>query len=306
MIPSALMMVRPAHFGYNPENVDNTFSQNQQIPSDVLALAQREFDAVAVTLEQLGLRLVLLDDTSHSPDAVFPNNWVSMHPDGTVMFYPMKAPSRRSELRRDLPELLADEGFHVERLIDWSALAEAGHYLEGTGSLVLDHAHKKAYAALSERTHLHLLRRWCGLSGYTAVSFSPLALPGRDGREYPIYHTNVLMTIGAGFALWCPEALLSDDECEEISAGFEADGLENIHLSLDQVRAFAGNMLQVNTPTGPCLLMSQTARDSLSSQQLARLKRRTALQACAIPTIERIGGGGLRCMLAEILLGSEP
>ncbi len=305
MNTTALMMVRPAHFGYNPENADNTFSQSQA-PADVLALAQREFDGVVSTLQQLGLKLVVLDDLSQSPDAVFPNNWVSLHPDGTIMFYPMKSPLRRSELRRDLPELLADEGYWSENLIDWSALAEAGHYLEGTGSLVLDHVHKKAYAALSERTHLHLLRRWCGKFGYTPVSFSPLALPGHDGREHPIYHTNVLITIGKGFALWSPEAVLSDDECEEIQASLDQDQLESIHLSLDQVRAFAGNMLQVQTPSGLCLLMSQTAREALQPQQVARLKRYTALQACAIPTIERIGGGSLRCMLTEIFLGTEP
>lgn len=295
-LASALLMVRPARFGYNSQITDNSFSRADR-PYDPAA-AVAEFEGVVTALTGLGLKLLVLDDRSASPDAVFPNNWFSLQPDGTLFLYPMTAPSRRTEVRPDIPERLKAFGCKVGQVIDWSGKADQNLFLEGTGSLVLDHVHKVAYAALSERTDPALVRQWCALTGYTPVCFEPVALPGPDGKAHRIYHTNVLMAIGEGFAVLCPEAISSGGEA--VLERLRSDDLEIIELSLAQLMAFAGNMLQVMSAQGPCLLMSESARLSLSADQLARLRRHTRLAAMPIPTLEAIGGGSLRCMLAEI------
>lgn len=294
---SRLLLVRPRHFGYNPENADNTFCQPGRSLDAGLALA--EFEGVVTALNALGLPLLVLDDQSQSPDAVFPNNWFSLQ-DGQLFLYPLKAPSRRTEVRHDLPELLRQAGCELRDVIDWSALAEQGLYLEGTGSLVLDHAHRRAYAAISERTDASLVQRWADLTGYQTLCFAPQTFAGPDGVPHPIYHTNVLMAMGEGFALFCPAAVADPVAADEVMARLTADGHELVLLSLAQMQAFAGNMLQVRTPEGPCLLMSETARLSLTTAQLTLLRRHTRLAAMPIPTLEAIGGGSLRCMLGEI------
>ena len=297
-LSTSLLLVRPHHFSYNFENADNTFSQPDEVLDPEEAL--QEFDAVVTVLQELGLRLVILEDESLSPDAVFPNNWFTLLPDGSLILYPLKSPARRREVRQDLPGRLRRAGCRVVAVIDWSDLASDGIYLEGTGSLVLDHVHGKAYTALSERTDVGLVRRWADLTGYKPICFEPVSLAGADGKKHPIYHTNVMMTIGQGFALVCPDAIADTKQREGVLAQLSSDGLEIIELSLDQIMAFAGNMLQVRTPTGPCLLMSEGARAVLRPKQLASLARHTALRAIAIPTIERVGGGSIRCMLGEI------
>lgn len=291
---SALLLVRPARFGYNPENADNVFGR----PGEAQG-ARQEFEAVLAGLRALGMRLLVLDDTSASPDAIFPNNWFSTHPDGTLFLYPMKAPSRRTEVRSDLRERLAEAGFETRRIIDLTPLTDEHLFLEGTGSLVLDPLHQRAYAALSERCHPEALQRWASLSGYTPVPYTPIALKGPDGSSHPIYHTNVLQTIGPDYALWCPEAIKDEAERAQVQSLLSQDR-RLIELSLAQVMAFAGNMLAVTTPSGPCLLMSQSARESLSQAQVEALSPLTRLASFPIPTIERIGGGSLRCMLGEI------
>lgn len=293
---SRLVMVRPAAFGYNPENADNTFAQG--LSGNFQAMALQEFERLLFQLQQMGLKVLVLEDSSQSPDAVFPNNWCSLHPDGRLIFYPMKALSRRREVQPGLVELLKEEGFAVGRVLDWTGWAEEGLFLEGTGSLVLDPVHHKAYATLSERTAFEAVERFAQAMGYEAVCFHSL-LPSADGMATPAYHTNVLMTVGQGFVLWCPEALPLQADRERLAAHFAADGLQAIALSLAQVQAFAGNMLQVTTAVGPCLLMSHTAYSSLLPEQLKQLKALTPIQAFAIPTIEQIGGGSLRCMLLE-------
>ncbi|PKL76467.1 MAG: amidinotransferase [Candidatus Melainabacteria bacterium HGW-Melainabacteria-1] len=297
---TSLLMVRPAGFGYNAENADNTFSQtDQRDPQTLQNLALDEFEALINGLDALGLDLLILEDLSDSPDAVFPNNWFSHHPDGSLVLYPLKSPLRRGELRPELPELLEMAGYPVTRVLDFSALAEQGHFLEGTGSLVLDHGRQRAYVALSERSDPAVLKRWAQETGYTPFSFTPINLPGTDGQSHPVYHSNVLLALGAGFALWCPQALPDLAEREQLAQALSQDR-ELIALSLPQVQAFAGNMLQVQTPQGPCLLMSQCARLALLPDQLDRIEHYTALADFAIPTIEAIGGGSLRCMLAEL------
>ncbi|MBT9545646.1 MAG: amidinotransferase [Candidatus Sericytochromatia bacterium] len=300
MFASALLLVRPRHFGYNPENADNTFA----MPGDdaVLEQALAEFDAVVEGLKALGLAITVLRDSSRSPDAIFPNNWFSTHRDGRLVYYPMKAPSRRREVCRDFAEYLRQSDFVVRQTLDWSGLAEAGLFLEGTGSLVLDHGRRVAYAALSERTDASLVARWAEILGYTTFCFEPCLLPGADGRLYPVYHTNVLLAQGQNFMLWAPEGFARSEAAQELRQRLADSEQFSLELSLEQVRAFAGNVLQVETPRGPCLLMSQTAKEALLPSQIAQLERFTTLKAFAIPTIERVGGGSLRCMLAELFL----
>lgn len=300
MFASALLMVRPQLFGYNPENADNTFALPGEDSVHQAALA--EFDTVADGLKALGLQVCILRDSSGSPDAIFPNNWFSTHPDGRLVYYPMKAPSRRREVRLDLPERLRQWGFAVKQVLDWSGLAEAGLFLEGTGSLVLDHAQRVAYAALSERTDASLLLRWAEILGYTAFGFEPCRLPGPDGQLHPVYHTNVLMAQGQGFGVWAPEGFAQADVAQQLRQKWADSDQFSVELGLSQVQSFAGNLLQVQTPSGPCLLMSQTAKEALLPSQIAQLERFTTLKAFAIPTIERVGGGSLRCMLAELFL----
>lgn len=300
MFASALLLVRPRHFGYNPENADNTFARPGE--EAVLQQALDEFDAVAEGLKALGLEVCVLRDRSESPDAIFPNNWFSTHADGRLVYYPMKAPSRRREVRRDLAEYLRQSDFEVKQTLDWSGLAEAGLFLEGTGSLVLDHGRRVAYAALSERTDSSLVARWAEILGYTAFCFEPCRLPGLDGKSYPVYHTNVLMAQGQNFLIWAPAGFAEPEVAQQLRQRLADSGQLSLEINLDQVRAFAGNVLQVQTPPGPCLLLSQTAKDALLPAQIAQLAALTDLKAFAIPTIERVGGGSLRCMLAELFL----
>jgi len=298
---SSLLMLRPAHFGYNWENTDNTFGQPEPDGMCAQQQALAEFDEVVNHLEALGLSVYLLADHSASPDAIFPNNWLSLHSDGSVILYPMKAPSRRSEVRWDISQELVAWGFEVTRLVNWTHWAEQGQYLEGTGSLVLDPSCQRVYAALSERTDPGRVQAFADLMGLEAFCFQPLQLPDAQGQKHAIYHTNVLLMMGVGFAVWCSEAVPDAREAQLLKSYLQAGGTRQlVDLSLSQVRAFAGNMLQVHGPQGPLLLMSDSARQALTAAQTDLLKQHTGLVVFSIPTIERIGGGSLRCMLAEI------
>lgn len=292
---SRLILLRPAAFGFNPENRDNHFAQ--QLAGDFQERALKEFERVLLQLRELGLDVLVLDDQSHSPDAVFLNNWCSLHADGQMVLYPMKSPLRRGELQRDLPQQLARAGFDVKGLVDWSDWVEQGQFLEGTGSLVLDPLHHKVYAALSERTDIAGVQHFARHFDYEAICFQTL-LPAQN-EALPAYHTNVVLAMGLGFVFWCPGALPLAAERDCLKRHFEMDDLERIELTLAQIAAFAGNVLQVQTPSGPCLLMSETACQSLEPEQIQQIEAYTAIQALAIPTIEQIGGGSLRCMLLE-------
>lgn len=311
---SSLIMVRPAQFGFNAENTDNAFAQSpadlaqssgqdasqDAVPHRVHTMALQEFHSVCVQLEQLGLELQVFDDLSQSPDAVFPNNWCSLHAEGQLFLYPMKSPLRRSEVRPDFAQELKARGFNIGKIYDWSGRAEKKQFLEGTGSLVLDSLHRVAYMARSERSQIELAKLFCAEMGYELLAFHSLLPPTLASRSaQPAYHTNVLMGIGLGFVLWCPEAMPLLEDRERLQARFARHKQTAIALNLAQIQAFAGNMLQVQPPQGPCLLMSQSAYLSLSAAQIEQLKTFTQLHAFAIPTIEKVGGGSLRCMLLE-------
>jgi len=300
----AVFMVRPASFGANPETAASNRFQSVDTtrdPAHAAARGRDEFDRVAAALAAAGVGVHVFEDLAvpACPDAVFPNNWVSLHADGTVVLYPMLAPNRRGERRLDLlAELERRGGYRVERLLDLTWHELEGRYLEGTGSVVFDHVERTAYACLSPRTDRRVLDELCAELGYEAV---PITGTDRDG--VPVYHTNVMLAIGSGFALVCAEAV-APAERGELLERLGAGGRRVITIDHGQMACFAGNVLELRDARGMRVLAaSQRAFDSLAPAA------RTALQAAVdrvvvvpVPTIETLGGGSVRCMLAEVFL----
>ncbi|MBT8443388.1 MAG: amidinotransferase, partial [Gammaproteobacteria bacterium] len=263
--------------------------------------AAAEFAGLRDALEAAGIEVFPFADTEepHTPDAIFPNNWVSFHADGTVVLYPMEAPNRRTERRPDIIDALSDEhGFQVRDIVDLSAHEEDGQYLEGTGSLVLDRANRIAYACLSTRTHLDALGDFAQRMDYDVVAFDAV---DRDGA--PIYHTNVLMNVGEKLAVICAEAIPREEQRDAVLTSLRESGHEVLLISFDQMDAFAGNMLELKNASGERVIaMSQQARDSLDDEQLATLAANASIISAPIDSIESSAGGSVRCMLAEIHL----
>jgi hypothetical protein len=291
-----VLMVRPANFGFHAEAADsNVFAH---AGADVGA-AMREFEAVVEALENAGVEVLILDDTPDppKPDAVFPNNWVSFHADGTMVLYPMATQARRLERDPDrLKARLAAAGFEVRRVIDLSFHEKHGHFLEGTGSLVLDRPERRAYANLSPRTDAAVIADFDDRLDYSTLLFDA---HDRSGRA--IYHTNVAMSFGAKFAVLCTEAIAP--EYREILIGeIETGGRTLIEVEYDQMRSFACNLIELKGRSGPVIALSSAARRSYRPEQLRVLERFGELVEANIPTIETVGGGSLRCMVADVHL----
>ena len=302
-------MVRPASFGYNPETAaTNRFQRRPaETAGENAAIARSEFGGVAGALIGEGVRVCVVEDTAEpsKPDAVFPNNWVSFHEDGTVVLYPMQAQSRRRERRREIIEEAADRlGYKVSRVLDLTSYEVHGRYLEGTGSLVLDHVERTAYACISPRTHPDVVKEWARELGYEPIIFA-----AADRAGVPLYHTNVLMCIGEKAAIVGTEAILTADRGRVIER-LRATGRELIEIGYAEIERFAGNMLELGTWDEALgdyrlLVMSETAKRALSAESLTRLSACTdEVLAVPVPTIERLGGGSVRCMLAEVFLPS--
>lgn len=297
------MMIRPARFQSNPLTAESNRFQgrNSGSPEQQQAAAEQEFAGLVIALRDAGVNVVVFDDTPepHTPDSVFPNNWISFHADGRVVLYPLEAPNRRTERRTDLIDRLRDEhDFQVSDVVDLSHHEDQGHFLEGTGSMVLDRANRVAYACLSSRTQLDALGDFGQRLDYDIVAFDAV---DRDGIA--IYHTNVLMSIGERLAVICAEAIPRDDQREAVVDRLRETGHELLLLSFDQMDAFAGNMLELRTDKGERVVaMSQQALDSLDPGQLQQLRENGGVVAAAIDAIEGSSGGSVRCMLAEIHL----
>lgn len=298
-----VVMIRPANFGCNPQTLASNRFQSSVSgfgDDDVRARARAEFDALSGALTKAGVNVHVFEDLPEppKPDAVFPNNWFSTHEDGTVVLYPMLAPNRRLERRLDIIEVLhARFGFHVSASVDLTHRERESKYLEGTGSLVLDRMHRTAYACLSPRTDLDVLGEFAQRLDYEIAAFEAF-----DANDQPIYHTNVLMCVGTEFATLCAAAI-EPRRREAIAAMLEATGHEIVDLTLEQMHAFAGNMLELRTRHGGTVIaMSERARQSLTAAQRARLEAFGAILSVPIPTIEQLGGGSVRCMIAEIFL----
>jgi hypothetical protein len=302
-LASTVLMIRPVAFESNLLTAaSNRFQGRSTATADEQqAAAAREFDGLVAALRDAGVEVVVVDDMAepHTPDAIFPNNWISTHADGRVVLYPMEAENRRTERRADIVERLHSEhGRHVSEVIDLSGHEDAGHFLEGTGSMVLDRGNRIAYACLSTRTHLDPLGDFAQRLDYDVVAFEAV---DRDGA--PIYHTNVLMSIGDGIAVICDEAIVRDDQREAVVSRLEETGHEVVSLNYAQLEAFAGNMLELVSTSGERVLaMSRQAYDALNEEQRATLARGRRIVSVPIDNIESAAGGSVRCMLAEIHL----
>lgn len=305
-LASAVLMIRPVQFESNPLTAaSNRFQgKTDSAPAEQQAAAVREFDALVDSLRDAGVEVIVIDDMDepHTPDSIFPNNWISMHADGRVVLYPMEAENRRAERRMDIVDHLGDAlGRQITELVDLSSHEDTGHYLEGTGSMVLDRANRVAYACVSTRTHLDPLGDFAQRMGYDVVAFEAV-----DSGGVPIYHTNVLMNVGEKVAVICGEAIPREDQREAVLERLRETGHEVVLLSYAQLDAFAGNMLELRNKDGARVLaMSQQAYDSLDEQQRAILAANSRIISVAINNIESSAGGSVRCMLAEIHLPIE-
>ncbi|HEX7374582.1 MAG TPA: arginine deiminase-related protein [Steroidobacteraceae bacterium] len=299
----AVLMVRPRSFGWNPETqASNSYQRpSAEAAASTSARARDEFAALEQALRDAGVAVHAFDDRPQPacPDAVFPNNWLSCHGDGTVVLYPMLAPSRRRERRMDLLQVLATQGgFAVRRLVDLTHHELAGHFLEGTGSLVLDHAARVAHACLSPRTHLAPLEDFCMQLGYQPCVFTAL-----DAAGSAVYHTNVVLSIGPSIAVVAVDNIVAADR-ERVLERLARPGRELVSVDRAQTAAFAANVLELRAVDGARVLaMSASAEAALTAAAGERWRRTVdRVVNVPIPTIEALGGGSVRCMLAEVFL----
>ncbi len=297
-------MVRPASFGFNPDTKDTNSFQSKDSgfnETEIQTKALAEFDTFVKTLRRNHVEVMVIEDTNTptKPDAIFPNNWISMSHTGEITLFPMAAPNRRLERRADIVNKLT-EHFEVYHTTDLSSHENERRYLEGTGSIVFDHRSRVAYACISERTHPALFETFCESINYTPLPFTAL-----NQDNIPIYHTNVMMCIGTNMAVICRESIKDEKERQQVFCKLHSTGHEIFDISLEQMSQFAGNMLEVTNTRGEKLLvMSTQAFKSLKKEQVSTLERYVRIVHSPIYTIEKIGGGSARCMMAEIFLKS--
>lgn len=286
----SVLMVSPEGFGPDPETAhDNAFQRPADPDSDSIeAAALAEFFGVQTALQAAGIRIQTFPGQVGLPDGVFPNNWFTAHEDGSLVLYPMRATSRRGERRSDIVRWLSERYPQVLDLTGWE---ERERYLEGTGSLVLDHENRIAYAARSGRTDEQLVRNWCGDFEYEPVLFDTMGPGGK-----PVYHTNVLLAVGTSFAILCSEVILNPGP---VVSALLSTGKDVIEITRSQMESYCGNVLELQG-RNPIAVMSKTAEAAFQSFQLDAIRSQAEVVSTEIPTIERYGGGGIRCMLAEL------
>jgi hypothetical protein len=298
--PASILMIRPAAFGFNQQTADsNTFQQNPQVNADIQKQAELEFDRMVDTLTAHDVNVTVFNDSTDQPkpDAVFPNNWISFHPDGSVILYPMMAENRRLERRADIIDKLKSH-YQISKVIDLTPHEKQGSYLEGTGSLVINYSHKVIYACRSPRTSEALVKTVADLLGYRAVIFDAF-----DRNGVPVYHTNVMMSIGSRFVALCLDSITSEADQDVLLQSFSETGHRVIAISFEQMAAFAGNILEVRTHRGDhVVIISETAFRSLLPGQINAIQQHAELLPINISTIEKCGGGSARCMIAGIHL----
>lgn len=318
---SSILMIRPSNFFFNKQTAStNAFQKsNTDLSSnEIQQRASAEFGNFVLQLRNAKINVIVFDDTLiyPTPDSIFPNNWVSFHEDGKVVLYPMFAENRRMERRQDIIHALEiNHNFKISEIIDLSYFEREKKYLEGTGSMVLDRKDKIAYACISSRTDEHVLKVFCEKLGYQPITFHTFHenknLPHLDGdlvsNNLPVYHTNVVMTLGKEFVIICSKCITPNPasrekgEKEKVISSLKNSGKEIIEISIEQMNHFAGNMLQIKNRDGKNLLvLSAQAKSSLTANQLEKIKNHTEIIVVDIPVIEQIGGGSVRCMMAEI------
>jgi len=303
---SNILMIRPVAFAMNAETAKDNHYQNQEAGitgNQAQEAALKEFDGFVEKLRDAGVNVMVVEDTPEppTPDSIFPNNWVSFHENGMVVLYPMAAENRRTERRNDILERIKDEGLRINETLDYSPSENDGFFLEGTGSLVLDRENLIAYACLSQRTNETLLYDWGEQLGYKVVSFD--SLQELDGQLLPIYHTNVMMSVGQEIAILCADSIKDEVERKAVIASLENSGKEIVYISEAQKSSFAGNMLQVVNNAGEkIIVMSTQAYESLTPEQIAVIEKTNHILHSSLNTIETLGGGSARCMMAEVFL----
>lgn len=298
-------MIRPVSFRMNEQTaVNNYFMEEMDLQEGVInTKAQAEFDAMVNKLRDHGVRVIVIEDTPDpdTPDSIFPNNWVSFHSSGTVVVYPMFAPNRRQERREDILDILENEGFKIENVIDYTSGEEAGVFLEGTGSIIMDRVNQKVYCALSPRADEELIIEFCEDFDCLPVIFT--ANQTVDGERLPIYHTNVMMCLAEDYAVICLDSIDDKQERKNVVKNLKEDGKEVIAITEEQTHHFAGNMLQLaGSDNQRYLVMSSQAYHSLTPEQLNRLESYNPIIHSNLDTIETCGGGSARCMIAEVFL----
>ncbi len=306
---NSILMIRPVAFRMNEQTAVNNYYQkvlDGLSPETVNAKAQEEFDAFVTKLRMVGVDVTVVEDTitPDTPDAIFPNNWISFHESGDVALYPMFAENRRHERREDVLDILEDKGFVINEIMDYTSAEEDGYFLEGTGSIVLDRENDKAYCALSPRADEELFIEFCEDFEYTPVIFE--AYQTVNGERKLIYHTNVMMCIGETFAVICADCIDDKKERKMVLDSLRGDEKEVILITEEQVNNFAGNMLEVKgTDDRRYLVMSKSAYQSLTKKQIAQIEEHVTILSLNLDTIEACGGGSARCMMAEIFLPNE-
>jgi len=296
---SHILMIRPVNFDYNAETAENNAFQVMSNTEGVQSKAVKEFDDFVSLLRQNKVDVTVVDDTPepHTPDSIFPNNWISFHEDGTLLMYPMFATNRRAERKVHVLQKIYQQ-FHVSKQIDLSDYENEGLFLEGTGSMVLDRDNKIAYACLSPRTNIEMLNTFCKKMNYEPVTFTAV-----DNKDQLIYHTNVMMCVADKYVVICLDSITHKEEKRNVIETIRRTNKKIIEINFEQLNHFAGNMLQVENKNGEKLLvMSIQAYQSLTEEQLNKLNAYNRIIYSSLNTIETNGGGSARCMMAEIYL----
>lgn len=308
-VTNSVLMIRPVAFRMNEQTTENNHFQKElkgMLPSAINAKAQQEFDALVKQLKNVGVNVIVVDDTleTDTPDSIFPNNWVSFHENGDVVLYPMFAENRRAERREDVLDILEENGFLIENIVDFTSAEEEALFLEGTGSMILDRTNGKAYCALSSRANEELFIEFCEDFDCAPVIFE--AFHSVDGRKELVYHTNVMMSVGEHFAVVCSDMIEDKKDRKMVLDVLRADGKEVILINEKQVNQFAGNILEVAGADGKrFIVMSTAAYGAFNANQIIQLEKYGTILSADLNTIEACGGGSARCMMAEIFLQSN-
>jgi len=301
-----VLMIEPIAFGYNAQTAENNYFQVNSENQNTQKKALEEFQNFVEKLRSKGINVITVKDTlePHTPDSIFPNNWVSFGADGKVFLYPMFAPNRRDERRQEVLKAVENAGFEIKEIDDISASENQDLFLEGTGSMIFDHDNKLAYGSVSLRLDENLFREFCKKIGYEPVVFHSFQMAGT--QRLPIYHTNVMMCVADQFVVICLDCIDDELEREKVIETIKSSGKEIIEISENQMQQFAGNMLQVHNRNGEkFLVMSETAYKSLQQNQISMIEEYSEIIYSSLNTIEVNGGGSARCMLAEVFLPRE-
>ena len=299
----SVLMIRPCNFRVNKETLENNFFQTKSIQLEndfILNQAIIEFDSLVEKMKASGINvLVYQDDFKHdTPDSIFPNNWVTFHKDQKIAIYPMFAENRRLERSENVIVFLEENNVKINEVIDYSEAEKNNFFLEGTGSMVLDRINKKTYCSISERTSENLIEEFCSDFNYMPIIFNSFHTV--DSKRQKIYHTNVMMCVGKKYAVICLDSIDNKNERNKVIQSLEDDNKEIIIISEDQLNSFAGNMIELIVNKNSFLIMSQIAYNSLNKNQIERLSKYSKIISSSVDTIEKCGGGSVRCMIAEI------